>query len=300
MKKYELEEVSLFEAFVLPIWRSKLLVFAVAFAFGSLAALYAVTTPNYFKSKAVLATSSGTSGGLSSLVGQFGGLASMAGLNIGGGAGDPAVTIEELLKSPSFLYSVINKYDLLVPLMAVKSWNKEANTLILDKDIYDDESKVWTRDVPEGKSPKPTLWEAHLTLKAATSVNYRKKDGIFVLEVEHVSPHVAKQWVEMLVSEINQFYKNRDKEKIRKEINYLREQIAKTQVSEIKEVFYGIIGDKIKTDLLASTKDDYILSYIAKPVLADTKHRPKRALIVLIGLFIGGLVGSLIAIFRNK
>lgn len=300
MKKYELEEVSLFDAFVMPIWRNKLMVIIFSFVFGALAVMYAITTPNYYKSKAVLATSGNSGGGLSSIVGQFGGLASMAGINIGSGGGDPVATVEELIMSPSFLYNVIEKHNLLIPLMAGKSWDKVTGELILDDELYDTQQQKWIREVPEGKSIEPSLWEAHLAFKRLISISYRKKDGIFILEVESLSPILAKSWTELLTAEINLFYKERDKKRIRKEIEYLQAEIDKTKVAEIREVFYELIGEKVKTDLLASTKDEYLLSYIAKPVLADSKHRPKRALIVLIGLFIGGVFGSLIAIFRNK
>lgn len=300
MDAYSVQEISLRDAFLIPIWKKRVLVLFLTLFFGLLALCYALLTPNMYQAKAILASSeSGSSGSLSSLVGQFGGVASMAGLNIGGD-GDPAATIEELIYSPDFLYQIIEKHKLLIKLFAIEKWDKNTNQLVIDEDIYDESKGVWVREVDEGKDSKPTLWEAHIKLKNSITSNYRKKDGVFTIEVEHLSPYVAKYLLELFIEEINLFYKNKDINRIRKEIDYLNEQVGNTEVAEFKEVFFNLIAEKLKTQMLSITKDDYVLTYIAKPVVPEVKHRPKRAFIVVIGLFLGFIISSMIAIVRNN
>jgi LPS O-antigen subunit length determinant protein (WzzB/FepE family) len=301
MKKYEIEEISLFDAFILPIWRQKISVVIITLIFTFAAGFYAFTTPNYYKAKAVLMSSNSEAGGggLSSLVGQLGGLASMAGVNIGGDSGDMIIQIEELISSKVFLYDFITKHDILIPLMAAKKWNKESNKLEIDNSIYDESTKAWVKkseDIPG----KPSLWEASKVLSSIIFTSYRKKDGIYTLEIEHKSPSMAKEWLVLFIKDINLYYKAKDKETVEREISYLVRKEEESKVLEIKSIFNQLIADKIKTKMLADIKEDYALSYVAEPILPEDKNRPKRALILLIGCFIGFVVGAMVAVIRNK
>lgn len=85
-----------------------------------------------YKASAILAPASAEgSGGLSALAGQFGGLASMAGINLGGSGGDKTALALEILKSRSFIENYIAKHELLVPLMAAEKWDMATDTLII-------------------------------------------------------------------------------------------------------------------------------------------------------------------------
>ena len=106
--------------------------------------------PNIYQSTAILAPKSdGGTGGLSRLASQYGGLASLAGINLGGLGGDgmskPAIALEKM-KSLSFFKLHLYE-DLLVDLMAVKSWDRNARRLIYDNEIYDVASNKWLREV---------------------------------------------------------------------------------------------------------------------------------------------------------
>jgi hypothetical protein len=43
------------------------------------------------------------------------------------------------------------------------------------------------------------------------SLSEDKKSGFITLSIKHQSPFVAKQWVELVVNEINSFYRQKDK-----------------------------------------------------------------------------------------
>ncbi|HAS23515.1 MAG TPA: LPS O-antigen length regulator, partial [Idiomarina loihiensis] len=76
--------------------------------------------PNIYKSEATLApTEEASGGGLSQMAGQLGGLASLAGVNLGGKNADKTTIALEILKSRAFIKSFVEKYDILPELMAV-------------------------------------------------------------------------------------------------------------------------------------------------------------------------------------
>ncbi len=69
-------------------------------------------------------------GGLAKLAGQFGGLASLAGVNIGGSGESKTDVAIELLSSRYFLQSFIEEHDLIVPLLAVTKWDEQSDKLV--------------------------------------------------------------------------------------------------------------------------------------------------------------------------
>ena len=121
------------------IWAGKLTIIAISFIFAVASVFFALSQPDVYKASAILAPVSEESGagGLGAIAGQFGGLASMAGINLGGGGVDKTALALEILKSRSFIENYITKHDLLVPIMAAKNWNMETDTLILDDELYD-------------------------------------------------------------------------------------------------------------------------------------------------------------------
>ncbi|MCV5264094.1 hypothetical protein OFC55_41165, partial [Escherichia coli] len=66
---------------------------------------------------------SSNGGGLSKLAGQFGGLASLAGVNLGSSDSSQTELAVQVMRSRKFIDSFVKNHDLLVPLMAAKDWN---------------------------------------------------------------------------------------------------------------------------------------------------------------------------------
>ena len=68
------------------------------------------------------------------------------------------------------------------------------------------------------------------------SLSEDKLSGFITLSIKHQSPFVAKQWTELIVNEINSFYRQKDKLESEKAVTYLNQQISSTGLSEIKQV----------------------------------------------------------------
>ena len=99
------------------IWAGKFTIIIISMIFAVASIFFALSKPNIYKASAILAPASneGGAGGLGALAGQFGGLASMAGINLGGGGGvDKTALALEILKSRSFIEAFIAKHDLLI------------------------------------------------------------------------------------------------------------------------------------------------------------------------------------------
>lgn len=282
------------------IWSGKVLIIAISFIFAVSSIIYAINQPNIYKASTLLAPASeqGSAGGLAKMAGQFGGLASLAGINLGGGGTDKTGLALEVLKSRLFIENFINKHQLLVPLMATKDWDVNTNTLILDDELYNAKSNMWIREVSAPKKAKPSAWEAFEAFNELFSVSSDKESGMITISIEHYSPEVAKQWLLWLVAEINNTMREQDKSEAQRSINFLSEKLQETQLADMQTVFYQLIEEQTKTIMLAEVSQEYVLKTIDPANAPDEKAKPKRALIVVLGTMLGGILSVLIVLVR--
>jgi uncharacterized protein involved in exopolysaccharide biosynthesis len=282
------------------IWSGKLLIIAISGLFAISSIIYAINQPNIYKATTLLAPASeqGGASGLAKMAGQFGGLASLAGINLGGGGTDKTGLALEVLKSRFFIENFINKHQLLVPLMAANNWDINTNTLIFDDEIYNTKTKTWLREVEAPKQPEPSLWEAYVAFKEILSVATDKETGMITLTIEHYSPEVATQWLKWLVNEINVTMREQDKVEAQTSIDYLTEKLQETQLADMQTVFYQLIEEQTKTIMLAEVSKEYVLKTIDPANAPEEKAKPKRALIVVFGTMLGGILSVLIVLIR--
>ena len=282
------------------IWSGKLLIIAITALFAISSVFYAINQPNIYQATTLLAPASeqGSAGGLSKMAGQFGGLASLAGINLGGGGTDKTGLALEILKSRLFVENFIAKHQLLVPLMAAKNWDVNNNTLIFNDEIYNSETKVWLREVKAPRKPEPSYWEAFKAFKQILSVSTDKENGMITLTIEHVSPEIATQWLLWLVDDINSTMRDQDKLEAQNSIDYLSKKLQETQLADMQTVFYQLIEEQTKTIMLAEVSKEYVLKTIDPANAPEEKAKPKRALIVVLGTMLGGMLSVLIVLIR--
>jgi uncharacterized protein involved in exopolysaccharide biosynthesis len=285
------------------IWSGKWLIIAITSLFAIGSVLYALSVPNEYKSTALLApaSQSGGAGGLAKLAGQFGGLASLAGINLGGGGGeDKTVIAMEIIKTWGFLEKFIAENNIQVEVFAAKGWNRANNSLVIDPELYDVENKKWVRefDPSKGQKAEPSSWELYEEFKDRISVSQDKTSGLINLSVEYFSPVIAKQWADKLVIAINAHIQKQDREEATKSIEYLNKKIQETNIADMQSVFYQLIEEQTKTLMLAEVSEEYVFKTLSEAKVAEEKAKPKRALIAILGVLLGGILSVLIVLIR--
>jgi uncharacterized protein involved in exopolysaccharide biosynthesis len=283
------------------IWAGKFTIIIISMIFAVASVLFALSKPNIYKASAILAPTSSDSGsgGLGALAGQFGGLASMAGINLGGSGGaDKTALALEILKSRSFIEVFITKHDLLVPLMASKNWDMVSDTLTLNKEMYDAENNKWVRKVKAPKTSEPSSWEAYKEFLQLLSVSQDKTTSMVNIEIEFFSPAMAKEWLTWLIQDINEFMREQDQSEAKASIDYLTKQLSNIKVATMETVFYQLIEEQTKNMMLTMVKKEYVLKTIDPAQVPETKDKPKRALIVVLGTMLGGILSVLIVLIR--
>ncbi len=296
---YQEGEVDLRELFSM-IWKGKWLIIAITFVFAIGSVIFALSLPNEYKATALVQPNdSGSGGKLASIAGQFGGLASLAGINLGAGESSDAVIAMEILKSWGFVEQFIKKHDLAVPIFAAKGWNQSTNKLIIDEELYDPQQNKWVREAPKGKTVKPTSWELYEKFKDRLAISQDKETGLVSISITHYSPVIAKQWTDWLVQDINQHMKERALQEANESIKYLEEQINQTSVAEIRAVFSELIQEQHKTKMLAQVSDEYVFKTISEAKVPEEKNKPKRALIVILSVLLGSILSVFVVLIMS-
>ncbi|WP_335902262.1 Wzz/FepE/Etk N-terminal domain-containing protein [Shewanella algae] len=295
------DEIDLRELFSV-IWQGKWLIAGVTLVFAVASVVIALMLPNIYKSEALLAPASEEqgAGGLAGLASQFGGLASMAGINLGRASMvDKTQLALEVMKTRHFTSEFINSHNILPDLMATYKWNPESNKIEYDHEIYNEENLTWVRTVNPPLQPKPSMQEAFKEFKKLVSIESSKDTGMVTISVEHQSPYIAKQWVEWLVSDINRVMKERDVTEALRSTEFLNKQLAQTNVADIRTILYKLIEEQAKTIMFAEVRDEYIFKTIDPPLTPEEKSKPKRALICILSTLVGGMLGVFLVLFRH-
>jgi LPS O-antigen subunit length determinant protein (WzzB/FepE family) len=86
---------------------------------------------------------------------------------------------------------------------------------------------------------------------------------------------------------------------VERNIKYLQNQIEKTSISEMREVFYTIIEEQIKSKMLAEASPEYAFLMVSPAMVPEEKSQPDRAIICVIGTLIGGIL-SVLMVFVQR
>lgn len=289
------DEIDLRELFA-ALWQGKWIIIATTFMFAIAAVFYALSLSNIYKSEALLAPVTEDSG--MRIPGQLGGLAALAGVNLGNGGSDKTTLAIEVLKSRDFIGRFIEEHDLFIPVMAATGWDRVQDSLIINEDIYNVDAASWVRKTKAPFTAKPSSQETYAEFMKLFSVSQDTSNGMVRFSVEHYSPYLAKQWVDKLVTAINEEMRQRELSEAQRSINYLNEQIAQTNLADARTMLFSLIEEQTKTLMLANVRSEYVFKTVDPAVVAERKSKPMRALIVVLAVIIGGMLSVLLVLVR--
>jgi hypothetical protein len=106
------------------------------------------------------------------------------------------------------------------------------------------------------------MQEAYKEFSKVIAVNAEKDTGMVTISIEHVSPSVAQQWVTWLVQDINRVMKDRDVLEAIRSTEFLNQQIALTNVADIRSMLYKLVEEQAKTIMFAEVRDEYVFKTI--------------------------------------
>jgi hypothetical protein len=208
-------------------------------------------------------------------------LASLAGLNI-----DPRdARIEEalaVLRSRDFVGRFISDHKLL-PVFFPKMWDAAAQR--------------WS--VPDAKMPTP--WRGYMYFTHNMQyIDRDKKTGLVTVGIDWKNRVDAAAWANEVVERVNAEMRGRALDEAVASIRYLEKEREDTQIVETRAAINHLIESEISKKMLATVTKDYAFRVVdrALPADADDILKPRRFLLVILGLFGGAIAGCLIALVR--
>lgn len=290
------DEIDLRELFT-ALWQGKWLIIVTTFLFSVASVFYALSLPDIYKSEVTLAPVSEESG--LKIPGQLGGLAALAGVNLGGmGGGDKTGLALEILKSRDFIGRFIEQNDLYLPIMAANGWSRSEDKLLWDPKVYNEQTQQWVRKVKVPFQAKPSTLETIEEFRKLFSVSNDKASGMVKLSVEHYSPYLAKNWADSLVKAINDEMRTRELTEAERSIAYLNQQIAQTNLADVRTMLFSLIEEQTKTLMLANVREEYAFKTVDPAVTSERKAKPSRAIICFSGSMFGVILSCMISILR--
>lgn len=281
--EYAEDEIDLLE-----LWRTllanKRLILTATFTAAFLAACISLLMQNVYRAEVLLApvsTDGSKGGGLASALGGLGGLASMAGISIGGGGS----TEENLavLKSREFLWKFVQDKHLMP---------------ILFKDEWDEGTKSWKESDPK---KQPGQMDVHrlFNTDGLLGVDKDKKTELITVAIEWTDAEQATAWTNDLVASLNQYLSQQAIARSENNLKYLNEELMRTPIEEMRKTLYDLIANEQKSAMLANTQKEFAFKVLDPAVVPDKKIKPKRSLIVILAAMVAGFMAVLFVFMRE-
>jgi uncharacterized protein involved in exopolysaccharide biosynthesis len=244
----------------------------------AVAAAAAWLAPKTYKASVVLLPVSENGGGpfgegVNALVSQFGGLASLVGIS----AKDDSKKSESIAVLQSeILTEHYIKDNKLLEVLYFKKW--------------DAPNKRWRSADPDDI---PSLWEANSFFKRKVrSVSTETKTGLVTLTIRWKDPLLAAEWANGIVEYANDYLRTKAIDDSERNIAYLNEAAAKTDVVGVKQVIFGLMQAEINREMLARGNEEYAFKVIDPAIPPERPAFPNKPVFIGVG-FLVGLVMSL-------
>jgi uncharacterized protein involved in exopolysaccharide biosynthesis len=94
----------------------------------------------------------------------------------------------------------------------------------------------------------------------------------------------------MLVNALNDTIRINEINEREKQVSFLQKELKFENNSDIRNVFYSLIEEQIKSSTLAKAREEYVFRVIDPAVFPEQKSYPKRALNTVLGGLVGGVL----------
>jgi len=116
-----------------------------------------------------------------------------------------------------------------------------------------------------------------------------RRSGLVLLRVRWGDRHQSVVWANELVARVNKEMQTRAIERATRELEYLQEELARTESVEVRQAVFRLLEAQLKSLMLANVSDDFALRVLDPALLPDENksvNLSKKARVAL-GLIVG-------------
>lgn len=282
------------------VWDERLKIVGFTIVISIFGALWLLSLPNKYTAQAVfVAESAEAEGGLSSIASSFGGIASLAGINLGSD-NQSAIEAEYLLTSEMFLLNVVQDFALAPQVVAAVEYNFETESVDYDDSIYSSSTDEWhlPREQMSRSGLYPANWYIASKLREMITVSKNQETGLLTLKVQHVSPIFSKRFADIMLKEINDVMKQRESEQLERRLDFLNKQLNADMPNEVKQSIYALVEQQLKQKMIVETSDNFIFKIIEPPQIPEIKSSPLRSILLILITFIAGGLSTMYYVLK--
>ncbi len=214
------------------------------------------------------------------LLGQLGGIAGLTGVKMD--SRENKHKSIATLKSRQFTERFIEQEKLLPILFA---------------DLWDTDKGHWRLDA---KDKVPTLLDAYELFNGKVRrVTEDRMTGLVTLSISWSDPQLAADWANRMIQAVNTRLRQSVVEDSNKAITYLQAQLKQTSVVELQDVLHRLVESEMKEVILANINEEYAFRVIDPAVMPEKPFSPKIALLAVLGVISGTLMGLFLALVLN-
>jgi uncharacterized protein involved in exopolysaccharide biosynthesis len=239
---------------------------------------YFLAVPVYRGTVKMMPRENDAGGGmLQNIIGQVGGLASMAGLSLGSVNEQESIA---WLKSRA-LFTLFANQQKLLPILFPDKWDAAAGR--------------WR---PELK-PTPTMDDAWAMFDSGIRrVNDDTKTRVITLDITWKDRHQAADWANTLVHLANEELRQRALQESEASIASLDDQLKQTDSVDLRQSIFRLREVQLNRSVLAKSRREYALTVLDPAVVPDERRfvSPRRFLMLVISIPLGLFVGACVVV----
>jgi uncharacterized protein involved in exopolysaccharide biosynthesis len=224
-----------------------------------------------YRAEVLVAPISHSAGAGLGLSARLGGLASIAGISLGGGLDDSNVSVA-MLNSRLLAREVVKEGELL-PVLFADKWDAKAGKW---KTISDN---------------IPSLWDGeHMFSRKVRRINEDRRTGLIVVAAVWNDPQLAALWANELVTRADRNLRVRAIAVAKDNIDFLQGQLNEISILEVRQSIYRLLEDQIKEMMLAQGGAEYAFKVLDPAVVPEQPIGPGKTLLSAAGLLVGLLL----------
>lgn len=257
-------------ALIRTLWRGRWIILACVLGLAAISLGYSLTATRWYRAEVVLAPAGDD--GLPPSLGALGGLANLAGINIGANGSD-SVEAVAILKSKGFAREFIESRKLLDVLLEGRSsiFASKSKDIRLAIEMFDG----WVRRVDEDR-----------------------KTGLIKLSVQWTDRALAADWANDIVRRINARMRARALAESERNVAYLQKELVATNVVSLQQAVGRLLESEMQKMMMARGNEEFAFKVIDPATEPRRQFWPRPLLLAGLAMLLGGIFSGVYVLLR--
>jgi len=275
------------------IKKGKKTIILTTFIIVSLTFIYVLKLPNSYKSEAILIPTA-TEGGSS--LGGLGGLAAMAGVNLGGATMTPDIAFSSLLQNYGFMKDFVEKNHI-DKYYTREDADKDYVFALGYRDLYD----IFKKKKEQKDKEEEIFNLITKKLQKNFSISADKKSGLITISYTDYDRKYAPNMVNMFLKDASKYLVDNGLKNIDSRLHYFEKEMSQVEAFELRQSLSQMISQILQEKVMMKSKQYYQCDLLTAPEVAyiKDKTKPKRGLILVVAFITSIILGIFIVFFMN-